>query len=999
MLRLLRNLWNRHRRDLVYGLWRRTYDIIPEGLKMARLRLSDVGKTLCRGTKKRNPVILWLSAPTLLAFILRTVRLDLQPLWWDEGWSVYFATADIPSMLARTAVDIHPPLYYLVLHIWVLIVGPSPISVRLLSVLLGTLSIPMLFFLARRLFGVGVGLMAALTMAVAPFHIYYSQETRMYAFVTLLILYSMYLFLSLLQRQEASSSPIHWLLYIVVTSLAMYTQYYAVFIPISQTIFILVRIRRYKPLLARWVGAQIVLLLSYVPWVLYAAGKLVKYVATKMAKEGDVPLSLYAYLQQHLLAFSVGHLSQDRAFLSWLALVFIALVMLGIIGYLRYRPAAQFPSWRSGYAIAFFLIYLLVPLFLGYLVNLRYPFTSPGIQRLFLLSAPAFYLLVALGLTWLWKRFHALWPACLVLVAVSVPSLFDFYTVERYVGEDYRPLIQKVQALARPDDVIVAVHPWQIGYFHAYYGGLLPFLYLTPKAASDVTSEEWATDSEFMAQELDRLLLEHRFLWFPAHQALGRILEDDVEGYLSQMHYPLFSQWFSESTKLSCYAGAEDLNVSDERVSFGDKVSLLSYSLTSTPVEAAWGALRIDLRWKISTELDGRYQVALRLADEEGRTWAAQDGEPVGGLRPFHEQSLGSEMADHHGLLVPAGTPPGVYQIRLGLYRLEDGRWLDILDRAGAPQGVEAVLGPVEVLAPSSPPPLESLSIQHPRQADFAPGIRFLGYSLGGESFQPGDSLEIALFWQALTDLHEDYHLSLRMQDDAGEAWASVEGPLSLAAYPTRVWEQSQLVRGLQSLLIPARVSSGDYRLILSLYHTGDGRPLYLRRWGLNWGDNCFLGTIKVRGRPHQTEPPASIGHPTSLRLGEAVELLGYDLDRQQVSAGDSLELALYWQALSEIGTSYTVFSHLIDDQNRIWGQKDSIPGDGSLPTSSWLAGEYVIDEYEIPVRADAPSGEYLLEIGMYDLTTMIRLPVFDARGTEIGDRVLLEATPIYVGS
>ncbi|MGB8646394.1 MAG: hypothetical protein WCF84_14240, partial [Anaerolineae bacterium] len=54
-----------------------------------------------------------LVVPAILAFalVLRLIRLDFQPLWWDEGYSVFFATRDFLTMLARTAVDIHPPLY------------------------------------------------------------------------------------------------------------------------------------------------------------------------------------------------------------------------------------------------------------------------------------------------------------------------------------------------------------------------------------------------------------------------------------------------------------------------------------------------------------------------------------------------------------------------------------------------------------------------------------------------------------------------------------------------------------------------------------------------------------------------------------------------------------------------------------------------------------------------------------------------------------------------
>jgi hypothetical protein len=970
------------------------YDIIRGDMRMSVEKPFDTAESQVGGLWNTRSNI-GLLVIIYVAFMLRVIRLDSQPLWWDEGWTLYFATADIPTMIARTAIDIHPPFYYLILHLWTLVAGSSAISVRLFSVLLGVVSIPLIFVVGRRLFGVRVGIMAALAMALAPLQIYYSQEARMYALATPLVLASVYLFLILLRREEErGASGIHWALYLLVTALAMYTQYYAAFIPAAQTIFLVVSYRRHRAFLVKWLGTQAVLLLVYLPWLMYAGSKLVAYVSTKLVKEGDVPVGFFTYFRQHLLAFSVGHLSQDRAFLSWIALVFVSVIVLGAVGYLRNRPRSDF-TVRQG--ITFSLMYLLIPLSLGYLVNLRYPFTSPGIERLFLFSAPAFYLLVALGLAWMWHRVHVVWPVCLLLVVASTPLLADFYTYERYVGEDYRPLVETVQALAVPEDVVVAIHPWQIGYFHAYYDGQLPHLYLTPKEATDVTREQWAADPAVMARDLDGLLDGHRFLWFPAHQALGRILESDVEGYLSQKHYPILNQWFTPSTRLNSYTSAQQVELSGQGMKFGEPISLLGKRMTSGPIEAAWGTVLLDLRWRIDGELNGRHKIALRLTDEEGQVWAGEDREPVGGLRPFHGEPVGSEILDHHGLLVPAGTPPGSYQLRLGVYRLEDGQWLDVLDQNGTPQGVQADLGTIDVHAPSTPPPVEALFVEHGVRADFGSGIRLLGYSLAGESFRPGDTLEMTLFWQALAELNEDYHVSLRLRDSGGQERATLDGPLSKSDYPTSAWGEGQLVRGFQSLLLPANLTDGEYHLFLSLSRLADGQPLPLRRWGLNCGDTYPLGTIQVHGRSHQLEPPVAIGHPMSLQVGDAVQFLGYDLDPLAVSAGGTVRLTLYWQALSEMDTSYTVFNHLIDDEERIWGQKDGIPGNGSLPTSSWIAGEYVIDAYEIPVQSDAPPGEYLFETGMYNLATMARLSVFDAEGREMGDRILLKASPLLV--
>jgi hypothetical protein len=126
------------------------------------------------------------------------------------------------------------------------------------------------------------------------------------------------------------------------------------------------------------------------------------------------------------------------------------------------------------------------------------------------------------------------------------------------------------------------------------------------------------------------------------------------------------------------------------------------------------------------------------------------------------------------------------------------------------------------------------------------------------------------------------------------------------------------------------------------------------------------------------------------------VELLGYDLDPSELRAGQAMHVTLYWRALDEMEVSYTVFVHLLDRENRIWGQRDSIPGNGTLPTTGWVKGEVIADKYEFTVRPDAPPGEYLVEVGLYDAQTGQRLPVLSkVEGPVLGsaaqeDRILL---------
>ena len=118
-----------------------------------------------------------------------------------------------------------------------------------------------------------------------------------------------------------------------------------------------------------------------------------------------------------------------------------------------------------------------------------------------------------------------------------------------------------------------------------------------------------------------------------------------------------------------------------------------------------------------------------------------------------------------------------------------------------------------------------------------------------------------------------------------------------------------------------------------------------------------------------------------------------YDLKADHVAAGDTLHLALYWRALAGMERSYKVFTPLLGDDGRIWGQKDDFPGQGALPTTSWVVGEVIVDEYEITVDPGAPIGDYQLEIGMYDPRSGARLPILDEKGEIQGDRILLEKT------
>lgn len=122
---------------------------------------------------------------TLLGGFLRVLLLDTKGMWLDETFSVWLANQSISDILHWiTRIDQHPPFYYLLLHIWIARFGDTPYYARLLSALFGTITIPIIYLIGKRMSGAVVGLAAAVILAFSLFNIYFAQETRMYTLLT-----------------------------------------------------------------------------------------------------------------------------------------------------------------------------------------------------------------------------------------------------------------------------------------------------------------------------------------------------------------------------------------------------------------------------------------------------------------------------------------------------------------------------------------------------------------------------------------------------------------------------------------------------------------------------------------------------------------------------------------------------------------------------------------------------------------------------------------------
>src|SRR5438105_5503358 len=223
---------------------------------------------------------------TLLAFAMRLYRLDAVEFWFDEAGSYFIAVKGYAEMLAylRQAVSEHPPLYYLLLHLWLQLVGASEFALRYLSLLIGTLFVPLLYRFARREFGAGIGVGAALAATFSPFMFVYSQEARMYSLLPVLALLALDAFLNIVRIGRARD----WLAFAAISLIGLGTHYYFILLFAGELLFIVWRWPRLpRRVVARWVMlvAAVAVLLSL--WLLAAPG----FFATVAASLVDPNLS------------------------------------------------------------------------------------------------------------------------------------------------------------------------------------------------------------------------------------------------------------------------------------------------------------------------------------------------------------------------------------------------------------------------------------------------------------------------------------------------------------------------------------------------------------------------------------------------------------------------------------------------------------------------------------------------------------------------------------
>jgi hypothetical protein len=583
-----------------------------------------------------------------------------------------------------------------------------------------------------------------------------------------------------------------------------------------------------------------------------------------------------------------------------------------------------------------------------------------------------------------------IWPrraVVLILVVLTLlPSLRVDLAIAAWDEDDTAPLAHYVQNHTAPDDHVLSDYPGLN--FHAQRANTYWGAGLSGGATSSgqITGQLLIEDIE--ANDVQMVLINtagsaHQLVNLHDYAAFRRYVQE---------HFSLVRLFQRSYQTFEVYHRQDLLPLlSDD--DFGAQLSLTGADLGPAEVEAG-SAVPVTLRWQAQTPLERDYTLSLRLVDAAGQVYGQHD-QPLAkrftsgwsGVREIIDTALtsrwdsGESVLGEYALSALPGTPPGTYQLTALLYHLDSGQVLPVLDAEGDSTGTQQVLGSIHVAKPGTPPDSDDLDLAAPLMADLGGQLMLLGRGPLPERARPGDTVSVLLFWQAQRAMDRDWRLQLQVKAEEGSTWAAGTLEPATAQHPTTQWAPGEVVRGQYDLHLDVN-AAGAARIVLNLIDRDSG-------WRLLAAD-LPLGELQIEGRKRVFDLPRNMQHSLNANLSDQVTLLGYELRPTSLSPGKDLHLTLYWQAQGTMQTGYTVFTHLLGPDEQLWGQQDNVPVQGTYPTTAWLPGEVVEDQYTIEVVPDAPSAQCVLEVGMYDAATGERLAVLDSNRQPVGNRVLL---------
>ncbi|WP_160105474.1 glycosyltransferase family 39 protein [Pseudomonas izuensis] len=417
----------------------------------------------------------WVGGLIVLAVAALTRFYDLTAaaIWGDEGSSLLMSRYDLTGIWVHAAHDVHPPLYFMLLHGWIEWFGDGIFSIRSLSALPGIAAVMLGMWLVRLMAGTRAALLAGLMLALLPTAVRYSQEVRMYSWLGVWLLGATIALVYWVKQPRHTQALV---MYALLMTAGFYTHYFtALCVLVHWTYLLVLRLQPVHPLKLidrpAWWLANVAIVMLFAPWI-PGLIDLIQHM-DQLKANGDVGWELPVTLSS-LPSMVWDFLIQDDGDnLPWLLFSAVPILLLAVILMTVFRDRSRY-RWSVVLAL-----YTLLPLLLVYGVSFISPVFIERYLNAYALGLP---LIMALAIDRLLHGFR-IWAFGLLalFVGAELVGLKTNATVD--VNDQTSVMVEFVnQHYVAGDRIVISDMLWWMPYVYYNRTDALPLLYTPPLA-------------------------------------------------------------------------------------------------------------------------------------------------------------------------------------------------------------------------------------------------------------------------------------------------------------------------------------------------------------------------------------------------------------------------------------------------------------------------------------------------------------------------------------
>jgi uncharacterized membrane protein len=439
-------------------------------------------------------------------------------IWFDEAFSAYIVRFDFLEIARYTATDVHPPLYYWLVKLWVSIWGTSEFAFRSFSMVCGAVAIVIGFMLMRKLFGKTAATIGAWLMALSPMLIRYGEEARMYMLVLAIVFAATYV----LVRATETNARKYWIWYGVLIAVGMWTHYFAALAWLAHWVWRAISLRvvdgkrgkelRRKFFTKPWIwthGLAIGLFALWAPLMLTQLG---------IIQMGFWIPSVSAHTFANYFTNILFYLDQHQV-LSWLALLYVTIVTLFVVLLHRVYNVTQARGERRYLLLLMSLAF--VPPILLFVASMP-PLKSSFVERYLIPAIASLMLLVAVVITkslgTKQRRIAIVLCALFVLsFAIGINRVYYYGNYNKNSGTSIRTkeLVAAMTAKAQPGEPFIATDVWVFYEAVFYTTKEHPIYFLGETTEYKYGSVDMLKyNDQFKINDLSAFVKDHPIVWY-----------------------------------------------------------------------------------------------------------------------------------------------------------------------------------------------------------------------------------------------------------------------------------------------------------------------------------------------------------------------------------------------------------------------------------------------------------------------------------------------------